>query len=53
MSEAPETAEEFNNALGTLLQEAADAGVSVEGGWDCRNGDDYPDWDVVVTTLEK
>lgn len=52
MSDSPETATEFNAALGTLLRQAADADISVEGGWDCRNGGDYPDWDVVITELE-
>ena len=25
----------------------------IEGGWDCRNGRDYPDWDVLITEVEK
>ncbi|WP_185903309.1 hypothetical protein [Halonotius terrestris] len=53
MSDSPQTAAEFNAALGALLRQAADAGVGIEGGWDCRNGGDHPDWDVVITELEK
>lgn len=53
MSDRPETSEEFSAAIGTLLRQAADAGVTVEGGWDCRNGEEYSDWDVVITELKK
>lgn len=43
----------LSEAIQTLLNRAHDNGVDVEGGWDCRNGPDYPDWDVVVTEVSK
>jgi hypothetical protein len=43
----------FNDALKSILIEAHDNDVSVEGGWNCRNGSLYPDWDIVVTEVEK
>lgn len=52
-ADRPETAAEFNDALDRLLRRAAAADVDVAGGWECRNSDDYPDWDVVVTELSK
>lgn len=42
-----------NKALKSILCRAHNNGVDVEGGWDCRNGNEYPDWDVVVTRVEK
>lgn len=44
---------DFRAELQTLLTQAHDNGVTVEGGWDCRNGDDHPDWDIIVTEVEK
>lgn len=44
---------ELRTALRTLLKRANANGVSVEGGWDCRNDDGDPDWDVIVTEVEK
>ena len=50
----PPTAEtEFRDELGALLRRAHEAGVDVEGGWDCRNGSGHPDWDVVVSEVRK
>lgn len=46
------TADELQSELGALLRAAHAAGVDVEGGYDCRNGDDNPDWDVLVTEVE-
>lgn len=44
----------FNERLGHLLAHAHQNGVSVEGGWTCRNhADAVPDWDVTVTELKK
>ncbi|MCL9813439.1 hypothetical protein [Natranaeroarchaeum aerophilus] len=43
----------FQSALASLLRRADDNDVEVEGGWDCRNGEDHPDWDVIVTEVEK
>ena len=39
--------------LGDLLRSASRNGLSVRGGWDARNGPEYPDWDVVITRIEK
>ncbi len=47
------SAEELNRELRTLLRRAHEAGINVEGGWECRNGADTPDWDVVVTEVVK
>ncbi|WP_136717543.1 hypothetical protein [Halorientalis salina] len=43
---------ELHAELRALLLRAHANGVEVKGGWDCRNGDDRPDWDVVVTEVE-
>lgn len=52
--EAPITSKaELNAALRELLLTAHTEGVDVEGGFECRNGADHPDWDVVVTEVEK
>lgn len=49
----PLTSDAFNAELKALLRRAHDEGVDVEGGWNCRNGETYPDWDVVVTEVRK
>lgn len=49
---APTTREELNTELKSLLRRAHGNDVGVEGGWECRNGDRYPDWDVVVTEVQ-
>ncbi|WP_299233006.1 hypothetical protein [Natronomonas sp.] len=49
----PETPEELAVGIRLLFKQAHGNGVDVTGGWDCRNGDRYPDWDVVVTELRK
>lgn len=36
-----------------LLVGSVAVGVDVEGGWECRNGEASPDWDVVVTEMQK
>lgn len=43
----------LNSELRTLLQRAHSNGIDVQGGWTCRNGVGTPDWDVVVTEVEK
>jgi len=43
----------FNEALQSLLRRAADNDIDVEGGWDCRNGPEHPDWDILITEVEK
>lgn len=52
-SNGPTTREKLDEALRTLLQQAHDNDVNVKGGWECRNDDEYPDWDVVITEVEK
>jgi hypothetical protein len=47
------TTDEFRSRLTALLRDAHENGVSVSGGWECRNGDEAPDWEAVVTPLEK
>jgi hypothetical protein len=47
------TADEFRTALTALLRAAHENDVPVSGGWECRNGDGAPDWEAVVTPLEK
>lgn len=45
--------EELNAKLQALLLSAYENGLDVEGGFECRNGADHPDWDVIVTEVEK
>ena len=45
--------EELNAELKELLFRAYENGLDVEGGFDCRNGAEHPDWDVIVTEVEK
>ncbi|MFW5919741.1 MAG: hypothetical protein ACOCSF_06045 [Halanaeroarchaeum sp.] len=45
--------EELNEELKLLLRRAHNNGIDVRGGWECRNGDAHPDWDLVVTEVEK
>jgi len=47
----PTSAEELNAELRSLLRRAHVNGIEVEGGWDCTNGPEHPDWDVVVTEV--
>jgi hypothetical protein len=42
---------EFATELNALLGRAHENDVNVKGGWECRNGDGQPDWDVVVTEI--
>jgi hypothetical protein len=49
----PTTETELNERLGALLQMAFRNGLSVQGGWDIQNGLEYPDWDIVVTRVER
>ena len=52
--EAPLTSKEALNAeLQALLRRAYENGIDVEGGFACRNGSEHPDWDVIVTEVEK
>jgi len=45
--------QELHTRLQALLQRADTSGIDVEGAWECRNGAEHPDWDVVVTEMEK
>jgi hypothetical protein len=45
--------EELNAELKALLRRAYENGIDVEGGFECRNGVEHPDWDVIVTEVEK
>ncbi len=45
--------EELNAELKVLLRRAYENGIDVEGGFECRNGAEHPDWDVIVTEVEK
>ncbi|MFC7231185.1 hypothetical protein ACFQMM_06775 [Saliphagus sp. GCM10025308] len=47
------TRAELNTELQSLLRRASGNGVDVEGGWECRNGPEHPDWDVIVTEVRK
>jgi hypothetical protein len=44
---------ELNAELKDLLRRAYESGIDVEGGFDCRNGAEHPDWDVVITEVKK
>ena len=44
---------ELSAELQTLLVRAHENGVDVNGGFECRNGAEHPDWDVIVTELKK
>ncbi len=45
------TEAEFESALQTLLISALANGLDLRGAWEYRNGDDYPDLEVIVTEL--
>lgn len=47
------TRTELNAELKSLLRRAYTNGIDVEGGWECRNGAEHPDWDVIVTEVSK
>lgn len=49
----PKTDSELNESLKRLLADAAENGVSIEGGWAVRNGPTLPDWDVHITQVTK
>lgn len=44
---------ELSAALQALLVRAYENGIDVKGGFECRNGAESPDWDVLITELEK
>ena len=43
----------LNAELKALLTRAYENGFNVEGGWECRNGAEHPDWVVIVTEVSK
>lgn len=47
------SADELNAELHALLRRAHDSGVEVRGGWTCPHDGGHPDWDVVVTGVER
>ncbi|WP_137290393.1 hypothetical protein [Natronorubrum halophilum] len=49
----PTSREELNAELKALLRRGYESGIDVEGGFECRNGVEHPDWDVIVTEVEK
>ncbi|WP_336133580.1 hypothetical protein [Natronomonas amylolytica] len=49
----PTTDAELNAELETILHRANENGIDVRGGWECRNGPESPDWDVLITEVEK
>ena len=44
---------ELNAELKVLLLRAYENGIDIEGGFECRNGGGHPDWDVIVTEVQK
>ena len=49
----PTSKEELNAELQALFRRAYENGLDVEGAFECRNGVEHPDWDVIVTEVEK
>jgi hypothetical protein len=47
------TSEAFLRTLTALVRVAHVNGVDVSGAWECRNGDDGPDWEAIITELAK
>jgi len=47
------SSEELNAELQALLQRGLRERNRRGGGFECRNGADHPDWDVIVTEVEK
>lgn len=44
---------EFDSALQTLLLSALANGLDLQGAWSYRNGQEYPDLEVIITELAK
>lgn len=47
------TQDEFDAALGQLLAHATRIDIDPRGSWIYRNGQNAPDWEVMVYELEK
>lgn len=52
-NQTPTSKQELNTDLQGLLRSASENGIDVKGGFDCRNGDGHPDYDVIVTEVER
>lgn len=50
---APRTDRGLSMNLKRLLTSAVNNDVSIEGGWEVRNGADLPDWDIHITQVVK
>lgn len=48
-----ETRSDLNAELKSLLRRAYANEIDIEGGWECLNHDDHPNWDVIVTEVRK
>lgn len=46
-------AAEFGEKLAALVRTAHQSGVTVDGGWEVDGDDGDPDWDVVVTVVQR
>jgi hypothetical protein len=53
MTDEVRTAEELHAGLRDLLRRAHSGDIETRGGWACHTGPGYPDWDVVVTEVER
>ncbi|OYR40491.1 hypothetical protein DJ82_03800 [Halorubrum sp. Ib24] len=51
--ETPSDESAFRDELRSLLRRAHERDVDVEGGWECRNGAENPDWDIIVSEVRK
>ncbi len=49
----PQTSQEFRRQLRRLLRTAFENDVDVEGAFNCRNGPSMPDYEVLITEIEK
>lgn len=47
------TEAEFDSALQSLLLSALENGLDLRGAWEYRNGEAYPDLEILVTELAK
>ena len=47
------TATTFEEVLSTLLVAAHGNGIGVSGGWEAHENGTSPEWDVVITVLER
>lgn len=47
------TEAEFDAALQTLLLAGLKNGLDLQGAWDYRNGDTYPDLEVLISEIAK